>query len=83
MKYLICILRKKMVFLLVMVRRRKMNEKKVLKWIEVSWMVSMGLGMLFLGVYGLWLSRSIRWNVNSIYRRNNTFSSILYIWEYI
>lgn len=66
LKYLICILRKKIVLLLVMVRRRKMNEKKVLKWIEVSWMVSMGLGMLFLGVYGLWLSRSIRYDLSGM-----------------
>ncbi|MCQ2019646.1 hypothetical protein [Clostridium butyricum] len=43
-----------------------MNEKKVLKWIEVSWMVSMGLGMLFLGVYGLWLSRSIRYDLSGM-----------------
>lgn len=37
-----------------------MDENKALKWIERCWIVSILLGLLFFGVYGLMFSRLVK-----------------------
>lgn len=43
-----------------------MDENKVLKWIDRSWAVSIFLGLLFLGMYGLIFSRIIGYGISEM-----------------